>query len=82
LDIKRITKKDCLRWQAEFGNRYGATTTTNGTLSILRRVFDIAVDTGARYDNPARMKKVNRARVRRKELWLPEPDHLQRSLRK
>ena len=66
LDIKRITKQDCLRWRAEFGNRYGATT-TNGTLSILRRVFDIAVDTGARYDNPARMKEVKRARVRRKE---------------
>ncbi|HEY3863702.1 MAG TPA: AAA family ATPase [Verrucomicrobiae bacterium] len=73
LDIKRITKQDCLRWRAEFGNRYGATT-TNGTLSILRRVFDIAVDTGARYDNPARMKEVKRARVRRKELRLPEPD--------
>ena len=58
---------------SEFGNRYGATT-TNGTLSILRRVFDIAVDTGARYDNPARMKEVKRARVRRKELRLPEPD--------
>ena len=39
-----------------------------------RRVFDIAVDTGARYDNPARMKEVKRARVRRKELRLPEPD--------
>ena len=36
LDIKRITKQDCLRWRAESGNRYGATT-TNGTLSILRR---------------------------------------------
>jgi hypothetical protein len=49
-------------------------TTTNGTLSILRTVFDVAVDTGARYDNPARMKEVKRARVRRKELRLPEPD--------
>lgn len=73
LDIKRITKQDCLRWRAEFGTRYSATV-TNGTLSVLRRIFDIAVETGARYDNPARMKEVKRARVRRKELRLPEPD--------
>ena len=29
---------------------------------------------GVRYDNPARTKEVKRARVRRKELKLPEPD--------
>jgi hypothetical protein len=32
------------------------------------------VEVGARYDNPARTKEVKRARVRRKELKLPEPD--------
>ena len=72
-DVKRITKQDCLKWRAEFGNRYSATV-TNGTLSILRRVFDIVLEAGVRYDNPARMKEVKRARVRRKELKLPEPD--------
>jgi integrase len=72
-DVKRITKQDCLQWRAEFGNRYSATV-TNGTLSILRRVFDVVLEAGVRYDNPARMKEVRRARVRRKELRLPEPD--------
>jgi len=72
-DVKRITKQDCLLWRAEFGKRYSATV-TNGTLSILRRVLDIVVEAGVRYDNPARMKEVKRARVRRKELRLPEPD--------
>src|SRR5438105_3269047 len=72
-DIKRITKQDCLNWRAEFGARYSATV-VNGTLSILRRVFDIALEIGVRYDNPARAKEVRRARVRRKELRLPEPD--------
>jgi hypothetical protein len=72
-DVKRITKQDCLVWRAEFGKRYSSTV-TNGTLSVLRRVFDIALETGVRYDNPARMKEVKRARVRRKELKLPEPD--------
>jgi integrase len=72
-DVKRITKFECLEWRSRFGKKYSPTV-TNGTLSILRRVFDLAVDSGARYDNPARDKDVKRARVRRKELQLPEPD--------
>ena len=31
MDVKRITKQDCLEWRAEFGKRYSATV-TNGTL--------------------------------------------------
>lgn len=73
MDVKRITKFECLEWRAKFGKMYSPTV-TNGTLSILRRVLDIAVDSGARYDNPARHKDVKRARVRRKDLKLPEPD--------
>jgi integrase len=72
-DVKRITKFDCLEWRAKFGKMY-APTVINGTLSVLRRVLDVAVDSGARYDNPAKDKDVKRARVRRKELRLPEPD--------
>lgn len=73
MDVKRITKFDCLEWRARFGKMYSPTV-TNGTLSVLRRVLDVAVDSGARYDNPAKDKDVKRARVRRKELQLPEPD--------
>lgn len=73
MDVKRITKFECLEWRAKFGKMYSSTV-TNGTLSILRRVLDIAVESGVRYDNPARDKDVKRARVRRKELRLPEPD--------
>jgi integrase len=73
MDVKRITKFDCLEWRSRFGKMY-APTVINGTLSVLRRVLDIAVDSGARYDNPAKDKDVKRARVRRKELRLPEPD--------
>ncbi len=73
MDVKRITKFDCLEWRSRFGKMY-APTVINGTLSVLRRILDIAVDSGARYDNPAKDKDVKRARVRRKELRLPEPD--------
>jgi integrase len=72
-DVKRITKFDCLEWRSRFGKMY-ASTVINGTLSVLRRILDIAVDSGVRYDNPAKDKDVKRARVRRKELKLPEPD--------
>ena len=73
MDVKRITKFDCLEWRSRFGKMY-ASTVINGTLSVLRRILDIAVDSGVRYDNPAKDKDVKRARVRRKELKLPEPD--------
>ena len=56
MDVKRITKQDCLQWRADFGKRYSATV-TNGTLSILRRVFDMVLEAGVRYDNPAGMKE-------------------------
>jgi len=72
-DVKKITKADCLQWRADYGRRYSPTV-TNGTLSILRRVLDIAMEAGVRYDNPAKAKEVRRARVRQKELILPEPD--------
>ena len=67
MDVKRITKFDCLEWRSRFGKMY-APTVINGTLSVLRRILDIAVDSGVRYDNPAKDKDVKRARVRRKEL--------------
>jgi integrase len=73
MDVKRITKFDCLEWRSRFGKKYSPTV-INGTLSVLRRILDIAVDSGVRYDNPAKDKDVKRARVRRKELKLPEPD--------
>jgi integrase len=72
-DMKKITKEDCMDWRARFGQKYAATV-TNGALSILRRVLDIGIEAGVRYDNPAKAKEVKRARVRQKELRLPEPD--------
>jgi hypothetical protein len=39
-------------------------TVINETLSVLRWILDIAVDSGVRYDNPAKDKDVKRARAR------------------
>ncbi|MDB6054580.1 MAG: Integrase family protein [Verrucomicrobiales bacterium] len=71
-DIKKITPQDCIQWRASIGQEYSAPR-VNGILSVLRRTLDIALEAGIRYDNPAKVRDVKRARVRRKELRLPEP---------
>jgi hypothetical protein len=45
MDVKRLTKFDCLEWRSRFGKKYSPTV-INGTLSVLRRILDIAVDLG------------------------------------
>jgi len=70
LDVKRITKADCLSWRSSFGAAYSAIR-INGAVSVLRRTFEIAIEAGVRHDNPA--QAVRRARVRQRELILPEP---------
>jgi integrase len=68
-DIRAITKTDCLDWAAKFASNRSATA-FNHTVSILRGLFDIAIEAGARYDNPARF--VKRVSERPKQLTLPE----------
>ena len=69
LDMKKITETDCQDWRSEFAKNYSATR-INGAVSAMRRVFQIAVEAGVRHGNP--MQIVRRARVRKKELRLPE----------
>jgi integrase len=71
LDVRRITKVECLSWRSKFAKDY-AGTRVNGAISLLRRVIEIGIDSGIRYDNPARA--LNRARVKHKTLALPEPE--------
>jgi integrase len=70
-ELRRITKADCLTWAAKFGAT-ASPTAFNHTISILRGVFEIGVESGARYDNPARF--VKRVSERPKKLELPEFD--------
>jgi len=67
-DIANISQKDCADWSVRYGKDYSATR-FNGALSIVRRIFDIAVENGYRVDNPA--KFVDRRSVKPKELHLP-----------
>lgn len=70
-EIRSITKTECLDWAAKFGVDRSATA-FNHTISILRKLFEIGMEMGARYDNPA--QHIKRASERPKRLTLPEPE--------
>ncbi|MFN7137757.1 MAG: tyrosine-type recombinase/integrase [Limisphaerales bacterium] len=75
MDVRRITKANCLDWRSRFAASYSGTR-VNGAISLLRRVLDMAVDSGVRYDNPA--KSLPRAKVRHKNLKLPSAKEFQK----
>ena len=55
-DIRKISETDCKNWSAKFAPTISPTA-YNHTISILRHVLQIAVEVGARYDNPAQQLK-------------------------
>ncbi|MHC1764575.1 MAG: tyrosine-type recombinase/integrase [Verrucomicrobiia bacterium] len=67
--LRSISKDQCLKWAAEFAAEYSPSS-FNHTLGILRAVFEIGIDKGARYDNPA--KAIERLAEKPKRLRLPE----------
>jgi integrase len=66
-DVSRISKHDCEEWQRRFGAK-ASPTAFNNTVGTLRMVLDIAVECGARYDNPAKSIKKHRVRAKLPEL--------------
>ncbi len=70
-EVRSVTKTDCLNWAAKFGSGRSATA-FNHTISILRNLFEIGIEMGSRYDNPARF--IKRLSERPKRLTLPEPE--------
>lgn len=70
-NMRSISKTECLDWAAKFGADRSATA-FNHTISILRKLFEIGMEMGARYDNPAQF--IKRASERPKRLTLPEPE--------
>jgi integrase len=51
MDIGRVTRTQCTEWGIRNAAKCSSSS-HNHAVSILRRVFDIAVEAGARYDNP------------------------------
>ena len=67
-ELRRITKTDCTDWARKF-RKLASSTRYNNTLAGLRRVFEIAIEAGIIYSNPA--AKLERVPVRAKQLTLP-----------
>ncbi len=76
-DVRKITKADCLNWASDYQGKFSATN-YNNTKDSLKLVLDIAVELGARYDNPARF--IKRAKVMAKEPKLPSQDDFEKVL--
>jgi integrase len=68
-NVRKISERDVTQWAERFAANYSATR-YNNTLDTLRAIFRIAVDAGARIDNPA--ERVGRLAVKQKQLTLPE----------
>jgi integrase len=70
-DVAQVSKADCLSWAARFGQK-ASPSAFNNTVGTLKLILDIAVEAGARYDNPA--IHVKRKKIRQKLLHLPSQD--------
>lgn len=73
-DVRKVTKNDCLLWAANYGKK-ASPSNFNNTVGTVRMVFEVAIEAGARYDNPARF--IKKARIRAKELFLPDQEKFQ-----
>ena len=74
-DVRTVTQTECLNWAARFAKET-CSSAFNNTIGILRRAFDIAVELGTRYENPA--TTIKRVTVRPKDLQLPSADQFTR----
>lgn len=67
-DVRRVTERDCQEWLVRYQRKYSPTV-VNNSIGTLRFIFDEAVRTGARFDNPT--ADLSRLKVRPKRLELP-----------
>ena len=74
-DVSKISSAECLNWSAANASK-NSSSSHNHTVSILRNVFQIAVENGARYDNPALSAKRIKERTK-KRIELPEFDQFE-----
>jgi integrase len=66
-DVRQITRHECQEWAQRFAHKTSSIA-FNNTIGTLRLILDVAVEAGARYDNPARGLKRKKVLVRRPEL--------------
>ena len=75
MDVGKITVSECRSW-SEKNAKKASSSSHNHTVSILRRVLKIAIEAGARYDNPALAAKWVKEHTK-KQIKLPESGQLE-----
>lgn len=75
-DVSRISRSECESWS--IANAKDASSSShNHTIGILRHVFQIAIEAGARYDNPALAAKRVKEHTK-KQIMLPESSQFEK----
>ena len=74
-DVRKVSQRDCENWLTRYQQHYSPTV-VNNSIGTLRAVFDEAISTGARFNNPA--AGLSRMKVRQKQLELPSRDEFLR----
>jgi integrase len=74
-DVRKVSDCDCENWLARYQQQY-APSVVNNSIGTLRAVFDEAISTGARFNNPA--GELSRVKVRQKQLQLPSREEFLR----
>ena len=72
--VGKVSKEDCLAWARRFATDYSPSV-YNNTVGTLRMILDIAVEKGARAQNPARF--ITKKRIVLRELVLPSPEQFE-----
>ena len=72
--VGKVSKEDCLSWAKKYAARYSPSV-YNNTVGTLRMILDIAVEQGARAQNPARF--ITKRRIVQRELVLPSPEQFE-----
>ena len=75
-DVSRISSAECHDWSVKNASK-SSSSSHNYTVSIVRRVFAIAMESGARYDNPGLAAKRVKQRTK-KQIVLPEYEQFEK----
>ena len=74
-DVSKISRSECESWSVTNAQKTSSSS-HNQTVGILRHVFQIAIEAGARYDNPAVAAKRIKQHTK-KQIKLPESDQFE-----
>jgi integrase len=75
MDVRKLSQSDFLNWSARYALTLDATA-YNNTIGILKGVCKLAIELGARLDNPA--EPLKRLTVKSKDLTLPSFEQFQK----